>query len=180
MQPFANSLLTQLEEKIKIIEQENTFVLKRSQLCFDACKQTIDELKSFVVKYKFKSVAEEIKFFKEIKPKFTSKLIYHLSLYNIETKKPNGGKEILKNYYVKELQNLKSYFDYNLDFYKYYRANATFLDTKYFLRNKHDIQLTLDAYVFENDTRFSTTHDFKAAMILILKTYTPIFLLKTL
>jgi hypothetical protein len=163
---FTNKLYNDLEKRLRSIEEENDIVLKRSEISFGVCKDCIADLKSFILKHKFKSTAEEIKLFKEIKPQFTSKLIYHLTLYNIETKKPNGGKEILKKYLLKELDKLKNYFDYNLDFYKYYRAGATYLDHKYFQRDKHDIQLTLDGYVFENDTRFSTTHDFKVAKIL--------------
>lgn len=161
-----NKLLVELDEELSIIEQEYDFVLKRSELSFYTCKKAIENLKTFILKHKFRFEAEEIKFFKEIKPLFTSRLTYHLMVYNIETRKPSGGKEILRKYYCKELEKLKHYFDYNIDFYKYYRAGATCLDSNYFVRNKFDIKLTLDGHVFENDTRFSTTHDFKVAKIL--------------
>ncbi|MCC6180674.1 MAG: RteC domain-containing protein, partial [Bacteroidia bacterium] len=114
--------MAQLEDLINFTERENDIILRRSEQCFNICKKVIEQLKEFALKYKFKSQPEEIKFFKEIKPLFTSKLIYHLTIYNIETKKPNGGKEILRNYFSGELVKLKHYFDYNLDFYKYYRA----------------------------------------------------------
>jgi len=166
MLAFSNKLLSELENQLQFIEQENDVILKRSELSFLVCKKAIEQLKSFILKYKFRTTSEEIKFFKEIKPQFTSKLIYHLTLYNIETKKPNGGNKILKKYLIKELDKLKSYFDYNLDFYKYYRAGASYLDHTYFVRDKYDIKLTLDGYIFENDTRFSTTHDFKVSKIL--------------
>lgn len=163
---FSNKLLSDLENQLLFIEQENDIILKRAELSFIVCKKAVQQLKSFILKYKFKTTSEEMKFFKEIKPQFTSKLIYHLILYNIETKKPNGGSKILKKYLIKELDKLKSYFDYNLDFYKYYRAGATYLDHTYFVRDKYDIKLTLDGYIFENDTGFSTTHDFKVSKIL--------------
>ena len=166
MQAFTNKLLSELDNRLRSTEEENEVILKRSEECFLVSKKAIEELKAFIIKYKFKSTDEEIKFFKEIKPQFTSKFIYHLMLYNIETKKPKGGKKTLRKYLSKELDKLKNYFDYNLDFYKYYRAGANYLDHKYFIRDKYDIQLTLDAYIFENDTRFSTTHDFKVAKIL--------------
>jgi len=166
MQTFTNKLLIELENKLNIIELECNSLLKRSELSFYLTKEIIEKLKDFIIKYKFKSEAEEIRFFKEIKPQFTSKRIYHLMVYNIETKTPNGGKEVLKRYLTKELEKLKHYFDYNLDFYRYYRGNATYLDQKYFIREKYDLQLTLDGHIFENDTRFSTTHDFKVAKIL--------------
>lgn len=161
-----NKLFLELENELSNIEQENDILLKRSELSFYACKNMLEKLKALIIKYKFKNEAEEIKFFKEIKPLFTSRQVYHLMLYNIETRKPNGGKDILKKYFTKELEKLKHYFDYNIDFYKYHRSGATYLDHKYFVRDKFDIQLTLDGHIFEHDTRFSTTHDFKVAKVL--------------
>ena len=166
MLSFTNKLLQKLESDLNRIEQENDTLIKQSELSFGICKVAIEELKSFILKYKFKTETEEVRFFKEVKPQFTSRLIFHLMVYNIETKKPNGGKEILKKYLVKELDKLKHYFDYNLDFYKYFRAGGIYLDHKYFVRDTYDIQLTLDGHIFENDTRFSTTHDFKVTKIL--------------
>lgn len=166
MLALANKLLSGLEEQLSSLEQEYDVILKRSELSFLTCKKMIESLKAIILKHKFKNEEEEIKFFKEVKPLFTSRQVYHLMVYNIETRKPNGGKEILKKYYAKELEKLKHYFDYNIDFYKYHRAGATFLDRQYFIRNKFDIQLGLDGHVFENDPVFSTTHDFKVAKIL--------------
>ncbi|MGG7036009.1 MAG: RteC domain-containing protein, partial [Flavobacterium sp.] len=114
----------------------------------------------------FKSDLEEIHFFKDIKPQFTSRLVYYNAVYNIETKKPNGGNRILKKYYNNELIKLKAFFDNELEFYKYYRSGSTYLDYKYFLRGKFDIKMSLDSYYFETDTDFSTSHDYKVAKIL--------------
>ena len=52
-----------IDYQLRFIEQENEVVLKRSEECFLVCKKTIEQLKTFIIKYKFKSVAEEIKFF---------------------------------------------------------------------------------------------------------------------
>jgi len=163
---LANKLLSELDNQLQSLELEYDIILKRSELSFYTTKKVIEGLKVMILKHKFRSENEEIRFFKEVKPLFTSRLVYHLMVYNLETRKPSGGKEILKKYYVKQLESLKHYFDYNIDFYKYYRAGATYLDDKYFVRNKLDLQLTPDGHIFENDPRFSTTHDFKVAKIL--------------
>lgn len=67
-------------------------------------------------------------------------------------KKPNGGNRILKKYYNNELIKLKSFFDNELEFYKYFRSGNNYLDYKYFLRGKFDIKLALSSYYFETDT----------------------------
>ena len=55
------------------------------------------------------------------------------------------------------------FFDNNLDFYKYYRTNITYMDDKYFIRGNYDIKYTLDSYYFESDSRFSMLIDFWAS-----------------
>ena len=113
----------------------------------------------------FTSKNEEIHFFKHVKPVFVTRLIYYNSIYKIETKKSYGTKPIRK-YLNKELKKLKRFFDNNLEFYKYYRNNNSFLDEKFFVRGKHDIKLCLDTYYFQSDQSFSTTHDYKVAKII--------------
>lgn len=161
-----SKLYSSLEDQLLFVYQENENLIKRSEFSFTICKNAIEKLRAIIYKNKFKTQGEEIKFFREIKPLFYSKLIYHLKVYNIETKKPNGGDKVLRKYLQNELDKLKRYFDNNLDFYKYYRTGANYLDHKYFIRGKHDIQLTIDSYYFESDERFSTTHDFKVSKIL--------------
>jgi len=66
-------------------------------------------LRVLIQKSNFKSEEEEIQFFKEIKPQFTSKIIYYNTIFNIEMKKPNGGTRVLKKYYNNELVKLKAF-----------------------------------------------------------------------
>lgn len=116
-------------------------------------------------KHDLKNTQEEIHFFKHIKPQFIAKLIYYNTVYKIETKKPQGAKAT-KKYLNEELNKLKRYFDNNLEFYKYYRTNNTFIDDKLFVRNKYDIKLSLDTFCIEADRSFSASHDYKVAKII--------------
>lgn len=161
-----NFLLSELNEQLNFIDLEIDNPIKKCEKAIEVILASIANLKKTVSKNSFKSDTEEIHFFKDIKPQFTSKLIYYNMVYKIEMKRPNGGNRILKKYYNNELQKLKAYFDNELDFYKYYRSGSSYLDYKYFLRGKYDIKLALDSYYFETDTTFSTSHDFKVARIL--------------
>lgn len=161
-----NKLLSELNEQLNFINLEIDNQSMRCENAIDIILKTLNKVKTVVSKASFKTETEEILFFKEIKPQFTSKLIYYNMIYKIEMKKPNGGHRILKKYYNNELIKLKAFFDNELEFYKYYRSGSIYLDYKYFLRGKFDIKMSLDSYYFETDTNFSTSHDFKVAKIL--------------
>lgn len=158
--------LTKLNEQLSFIDLEIDNQIEKCESAIDIILKSIDAVKKIISKNSFKSDLEEVLFFKETKPQFTSKLIYYNMVYKIEMKRPNGGNRILKKYYHNELLKLKSFFDNELEFYQYYRSGSTYLDYKYFQRGKFDIKLALDSYYFEADTTFSTSHDFKVARIL--------------
>lgn len=159
-------LLKNLNEQLNFADLEIDDPILRSENAINIIIASIEKLKVIFEKEKPKSIEQEIDFFKNVKPKFTSKLIYYNAIYKIETKKPYGGDRILKKYLNNELEKLKRYFDNNLDFYRYYRTGSNYLDNKYFTRGKFDIKLTLDSFYFEVDKTFSTSHDFKVAKIL--------------
>lgn len=158
--------LVELNEQLNFIDLEVDNPIKKCENAIEVILKAISNLKKIVLKNNFKSDTEEIQFFKELKPQFTSKLIYFNMVYKIEMKRPNGGNRILKKYFNNELLKLKAFFDNELEFYQYYRTGNTYLDYKYFQRGKFDIKLALDNYYFETDTSFSTSHDFKVAQIL--------------
>ena len=166
MNPKYNILLNKLNEQLNFIDLEIDDQIKKCEQAITIILKSINELKKVTTKSNFKAEAEEIQFFKEIKPQFTSKLIYFNRVYKIEMKKPNGGNRVLKKYYNNELLKLKAFFDNELEFYQYFRSGSTYLDFKYFFRGKFDIKLVLDSYYFETDTSFATSHDFKVATIL--------------
>lgn len=93
-----------------------------------------EELREFIHQYTFQDDNEEILFFKDIKPFILSKLIYFNDIYTLELRKPNGSKEVLKEYYKKKQTTITEFCNANLDFYQYYRSKATHLDRYYFLR----------------------------------------------
>lgn len=161
-----SKLYHELDEQLNFIHLETDDPLKEAELSSQVIVNALEQLKKIIRKNKFRTQGEEIRFFKHTKPQFLSKLIFHISVYNIHSRMPKGGEKIVRKYLHHELQNLRRYFDNNLDFYKYYRTGSNYLDHKYFVRGKHDIRLTLDTFHFETDPLFSTSHDFKVAKII--------------
>lgn len=166
MRKLYNEIIEKLDSKIQDCTVEHNDSILFFEVIIELILKELSEVKDIVLKKGFNNLEEEIHFFKKLKPLLLSKLIYYNAIYKIEAKKPYGGDKIVKKYLKTELSKLKKYFDNNLEFYKYYRTNSTYLDHKYFVRGKYDIKLSLDTYYFESDHNFTTSHDYKVAKIL--------------
>ena len=166
MNPKINQLLSNLNEQLNFIDLEITDPIKHAEKAIEMIVKSLGNLKVIIIKTNFRTQTEEILFFKEVKPQFFSKLIFHTKVLKIETKRPKGTDRSQKKYLLNELDKLNHYFDNNLEFYQYYRTGAIFLDEKYFLRGKYDIRLSLDTFFFTSDQEFNTSHDFKVSKIL--------------
>lgn len=165
MEKYYIEIQHNLEASINELGIETELSIQEIELVIHLILKCLSEVKEYVLKRGFKNTDEEIRFFKYQKPVIVSKLIYYNAIYKIEARKPYGAKPI-RNYLNKELKKLKRFFDNNIDFYKYYRSNNSFLDENFFVRGKHDIKLWLDTYYFQSDQTFSTSHDYKVAKII--------------
>ena len=165
MEKFFSDSLIKLEEAIHEFDFESDYSIQRLEVIIDTIVKDLASLKEFVSNKGFISMEQEIRFFKYQKPLIVAKLIYYNTIYKIEARKPYGT-ESIKKYLNKELKKLKRFLNDNLDFYKYYRSNNSFLDHKYFVRGNLDIQLCIDTGYFQSDVTFSTSHDYKVAKII--------------
>ena len=166
MKKFTINLVVEIDKNLSLFNEKYTDVVKLSEVSINYLLLSINKLKIYTDKYKFKSSKEEIEFFKVLKPQIFSKLIFQTKVLNIDTKRPKGTDRTQKKYLLKELDNLHRFFDNNLEFYQYYRTGAAYLDDKYFLRGKYDIRLSLDTFFYMSDHDFNTSHDFKVSKIL--------------
>lgn len=126
----------------------------------------IRELKALTVDFTFTNLADEVYFFKKLKPLFISRFIYHTKLLSIEAAKPNAGKNVLKDYYEYEIEGLKNFYEQNIEFYEYYRRRAAYLDFKYFVRNQFDVKTRIESSLYDLDEKFRTSHDHLVSHIL--------------
>jgi hypothetical protein len=163
---FSESLMLELDMQLRNIHSETVNPIEYAEAAIKVLIPALEKLKAYFLKYKFSNQIEEIIFFKDIKPKLASKLIYYNEVYNMATNKPVASKKSVRKFYATELDKLQRYFEENSEFYKYYRTGNRCLDNKYFIRDQHDIRLTLDSFYLQADHRFSTSHDYKVARIL--------------
>ena len=109
-----NQLLLDLNEQLNFIDLEIDDTIKRCEKAIEITIKSVQKLKTLFLKENIKNQEQEIDFFKNVKPKFTSKFIFYNIIYKIETKKPYGGERVMKKYLNNELDKLKRYFDNNL------------------------------------------------------------------
>ena len=163
---FVEKLQKEIRRKVEQIEAEDKNILKKSLDASHVLGEAFDRLKEYIINYTFEDEAEEIFFFKEVKPKIFCHLIYYRSVYNTEMDRPVASIEAQKEYLKKKMDGIQSYNNKILDFYRYYRSGATYLDAAYFVRGKPDIEQYLETFYYERDQEFSTNCDFKVAKIM--------------
>lgn len=132
-------------------------------------KELLGDIKEDIINEGFKTLEDEILFFKQIKPTVLGKLIYYNKVFKIETACPASNGNIYENYFAMHLRELKKeYTEHvcNSDFYRYYRSGRTDRDEQYFTLGKINCYDGLNSFVFEIDPKFSTYFDYKVAKII--------------
>lgn len=165
MKKFIETLEKEVEKKLRALEHSHLNVLKKSLEASLVLGDAFQLLKEFIDSHKPKSEAEEIEFFKIVKPRLYHRLIYYRKVYNIEMNRPVGV-ESQKAYLIDEIKAINRYTNKHSDFVRYYRSGMTHLDSLYYLRNRTDTALYLESFHYERDPTFSTNADFKVAKLL--------------
>ena len=166
MKTFTDQLYDEMVRNIRIIKSDERNVLKRVHVIARMLDELMGRLKTFIVGYPFLDDDEEILFFKEIKPRFYSHLLYYAQVYDIEMGKPMGSLELQSAYLNKELDSISRYVERRFDLYRYYRSGATNRDHIYFKRGvaTRDEQY-IDCSYYERDPMFSSICDFAVAKL---------------
>ena len=159
-------LLTEFETQLETLEQNGEDILFRAEKGIVLVENYIEKLQKNIIHKKFESQADEIYFFKHVKPKIFSKLIYYVRLFKIECKRPTGNHKAQTKYLKFQIDKLQTFFNDNLEFYNYYRRGAISFDEQYFVRGKRDIRLPTASFHFLTDNEFSTCQDSTVATIL--------------
>jgi hypothetical protein len=165
MNTMQNVILS-LQQNLYEINNQNACKISAAESSIKQCIQSLEQLKTMVIHNNFKSIQDEIQFFKNTKPQLVSLLIYHHEVYKIETQKPQGGQKILKKYLLNELKKINDYYKQNTDLYKYFRSNSTYLDNEYFVRGRNIVLANIDTFCYDSDQRFSTLQDYNIAKII--------------
>lgn len=166
MKYFSNEITSKINAEIEVCCIDSDISSDKALHMMNFIRPLFEELRKFTHQHTFQDANEEIFFFKDTKPFILSKLIYFNDIYLLELRKPNGSKEVLKEYYKKKQMAITEFCNANLDFYQYYRSKSTHLDKYYFLRGHENYQLCHNCSMFDKDPLFSTCCDHRVAKML--------------
>ncbi|SFB96367.1 RteC protein [Flagellimonas taeanensis] len=152
-------LLSEFEGQLETLESGNGDILFKAEKGIALVEKCIRKLQKQIVGQDFETQADEIYFFKHVKPQIFSKLIYYIKLFSIESKRPRGKDLAQVKYLQQQIDKLQTFFNDNLEFYNYYRRGAMSMDEQYFVRGNRDLRMPLESFHFLIDDEFSTCQD---------------------
>ncbi|MCU6770031.1 RteC domain-containing protein [Barnesiella propionica] len=167
MRDFHTRLSGKIQTELQSIDLEGCDISREEAAkMVKFLEDCLSELRDYFLVLKSITVQDEIEFFKEMKPEVLGLLLYFNKIHTVELKRPIGSNETQSEYYDKELKSLTYFFERNLDFHQYYRANSTYLDEYYFVRGKSNHELCADSAQYILDPLFSTGYDYKVSKII--------------
>ena len=154
-----------LDNQIDALKKKSTDKLKYYNDIIILCRGILFSQKEKIVSKGFKSIKEEIYFFKVEKQEPLYNLIYHLELKSFELQFPKSRKKIQEKYIQRKLDKLNRFFTYNLDFIQYINSDESYLDKHYFTRKYLDFSKMNHTKFYNIDSDFNTSHDLLLAKI---------------
>lgn len=145
--------------KLDLVIRSGNSHLSKSEEGIQLCNDTLSNLQHLVEQQDFENTAEEINFFKNIKPFPMSYLIYFTEVRTCELGTPKAGKTHKIRYLEKEIKKVNKFFAQNNDFVHYMEQDHEYLDHQFFSRNyreKFPFTPTINYYQYPE---FTTSHD---------------------
>jgi hypothetical protein len=159
-------LYAAFQQQLARTEDATSDIITQAEAAIAVCLENLSQLKLLVQQHGFADAADEIRFFKTVKPRFLSCLIYHTAVFRIHSHWPEGSEIIQREYIEREIARVEQFFSDNQPFLGYYQSYSDYLDDKYFIRGINNIRLKPDSFYFEADPTFSTGYDYLLSQIL--------------
>jgi hypothetical protein len=159
------SYFNEFEREYEVIKNAAADVLTVSLEIMLYIEKKLKEIYKWLKKHIFLSVQEEIYFFKELKPRMVSKLLFYKEILKLEASLPPSKKN-KKKHYEELLTTIHQYVKANKEFYEYYRSRSSHKDEDHFVRQSYKDIIKYDCYLINYDSKLSTSHDYNVAIIM--------------
>ena len=161
-------MIREVDNRIAAIDLNGNHIIRDCKTMLIFLKEKLTEMKVFVQTQPFGDYTDEITFFKQYKPKILGPLFYFHHILRIESQRPLDEKE-LDDYYEKQQEEQKMFFDRHVAFFQYYRSGAAYMDNYYFLRGRQGNAIDVDVCQYDDDLEFSTGYDHLVARIMAME-----------
>lgn len=155
----------EFEREYEVLKNASDDVLTVSLEILHYIEMKLKEIYKWLKKHIFLSVQEEIYFFKELKPRMVSKLLFYKKLLKLVSTAPQTKKDKRKQY-EKLLTEIRQYTMHNREFYEYYRSRSSDKDEDHFVRHSYKDIIKYDCCLINYDSKLSTSHDYNVATIM--------------
>lgn len=136
-------------DEIKACKKENINEEERIQNCFEISGNYKEKINEAVRNHDFTCSAEEIYFFKHVKPLFQAELEFYTYCYHIvlfKTKEIEADKKELENFYNRQLVKKEKLRKEHPVFCEYVEEAKTYVDQQWFTRRLN----SRDSSLFDN------------------------------
>ena len=161
-----DKLIRELENELATLETHSQCFIESTEKAIGLCNKAILELRDIVLKNGFQNTAEEIYFFKQVKPRVFSKFILYTEIFNIESNKPDADVKVQIKYLRDKLQKFCIINKEDKALFQYYKRGKTFSDHLYFLRGNESHRIHIDHIPNHVDPEFTTGYDNTLAKIM--------------
>lgn len=155
LKEISNEFLSELND----IEAGNPNSMDCANDVIILCRRTLHSLKSLLLQKDFKSVENEIDFFRNIKQISATPLIYYSEVRSFELQFPMANTHKQRKYINKKLTKLNRFFNLNIDFVQYVEQGHTHFDQQYFTRTFLDSYHIISSKFYFQDPDFTTSRD---------------------
>lgn len=162
-------------EELEQLHYTEIDIQARADRAAKLIRKTLTSFRRKIRKEDFSSKDGEVHFFKYVKPRINSYLIFYSVLAEIETGKMVMSDSEIKDLVEKKQRMFRHIMRENLDFVKYYRAGMTHFDNLYFTRSAEVCTFSKNNTNQLLDPEFNTSHDLVAANIMAFDLYQKYF-----
>ncbi len=165
IEQLAKHWLGELEQALDELPTQELTAVELMRRAVNLTQKSLKRLRTQILEKGFVSDTEEIKFFKQFKPRFYHWKIYFLERYSIERHRPPVGFERQQAWLEQEMHYVDRFFQQHQFFYEYFRLGGTDMDQCYFLRGASSADILLPELP-ELDPSFHTPGDYLFAKFL--------------
>lgn len=169
MERYCSMIYRSMQMQLRRCNQNEACMHSRIENSFMIAYRHWFKIRERLNLYQFKSEKQEINFFKNCKPQFTSEIEYYCLVYHSLLFQPLDG-EIRVEFWKREYSRLQKFEEENSEFLTCYPDNNCEVLPFYFLRKYYRYDKTAQIKMYDDKTSV-TNGDHPVTMLLALRKY---------